>query len=149
MDDLNYKKDIIIEESQLDKEWILQPKLCLKWLEYEANCEKIYDKKKMELQVLYAELDKFIRSNSITKLREGDIESEILTNKEYKLKNDEVIEAKFNFNIATAAVKAFQDRKKALEKLVDLWITGYNSEPKQSIKDNILSGVQNKIRGGL
>ncbi len=148
-DNYDFKSDVSIDESILDKEWILHPKLYMKWLEYEANCSNKVDKLKSELELLEATLYNFILKNNEKKPTEKAIESEIIANKEYQDLNSKLIEAKFELKIASGAVSAFDHRKKALERLVDLYIVGYNAEPKQNIKNKILDNVQDKIRGGL
>ncbi len=148
-DDYDFKSDVSIDDSILDKEWILHPKLYMKWLEYESVCSNKVDKLKSELELLEATLYNFILKNNEKKPTEKAIEAEIIANKEFQELNNKLIEAKYEAKIASGAVSAFEHRKKALENLVTLFITGYNAEPKQNIKGKILDSVQDKIRGGL
>lgn len=150
MKDLDYKKDISIDEENLDTEWLRHSATYMQYLEYSVYCSNILEKKEEQLEVLAAELDKEIRSNpGEKKLTENSIKNEILTNNNYKTLKEEIIQARYNYNIVKSAVNAFEHRKKALERLCDLWMFGYNSAPKQNIKDSILDSIQNKVRGGL
>jgi hypothetical protein len=145
----DFKSDIQIDDSILDKEWILQPKLYMKWLEYEAICSNKVDKLKSELELLEATLYKFILSNNEKKPTEKAIEMEIISNPGYQELNNKLIESRFELKIASGAVSAFDHKKKALERLVDLYITGYNAEPRQNIKNKIIDSVQDKIRSKI
>jgi hypothetical protein len=148
--DYDYKKDTLIDENILDKEWLLQSSLTMKWYEYYCFLEKILSKKKKQLRLLEAQIDKFIRSNpGDRKWTESAIKNEIISNDEYQKLEDEIIETQFQCSIAKSAVESMKDRKKALERLCDLWMFGYNSAPKQNIKDNILNSIQDKVKGGL
>lgn len=148
--DYDFKTDVSIDDSILDKEWILHPKLYMKWLEYEAVCSNKVDKLKSELELLEATLYNFILKNNEKKPTEKTIEAEIIANKEYQELNNKLIEAKYELKIASGAVNAFEHRKKALERLVDLYIVGYNAEARQpSVKDKIIDGVQKNIRSKI
>jgi hypothetical protein len=152
---LDYKKSISIDKDKLDLEWLVCGNEYMDWVEHQADCNDIVDDKENKLKLLEAQLDKKIRSSEDNdtkkKLTEVGIKNEIIINQEFQDLKEEIRVAKFNLNIAKGVLDSLDRKKKALEKLVDLWIMGYNSEPKQSsnVKTKILDGVSNRVRSDL
>lgn len=102
---------------------------------------------KEELELVTAELDASIRERpsefGLEKLTEPLIKATILRQEEYqdaqkkltKAKHDGAValaEARHKADVLDAAVKALDQRKKALEKEVDLWLGSYFSTPRAS-----------------
>ena len=81
-----------------------------------------------------AEIDKSIRKHPDTygldKITEGAIKQAMPLQPEYQHALELLHEAKYHTAIVQAAVTALDHRKKALEKLVDLFLSGYYSQPK-------------------
>ena len=131
---MNYEKDIQIDESALDVEWLSQASLMLKYTRHQASTAKDEELAKEELDLVKAELDKEIRSEpekfKIEKITEGAITSAILTSKRYKEISQRCIDAKFENNVAKGAVRSFEQRKDALENLVRLHGQQYFAGPK-------------------
>ncbi len=156
---LDYKKDISIDKDRLDIEWLMSGNTYMDWVEHQVNCAEILEDKESKLELLEAQLDKKIRSRddqekdekAKKKLTEAGIKNEIILDKEYQNLKEELRVARFNLSIAKGVLTSLDHKKKALEKLVDLWIMGYNSEPKQSsnVKSKILDGVSNRVRSDL
>lgn len=147
----NYKNDVNIDEYNLDKEFMIQASMTMKWYEYYIQLEQKVAKLKKQLELLEATLDKHIRENppENIKLTETYIKNSIIMNNEYQRLKTDIINTEYDTKIAKAAVSAMQDKKKSLEHLWEMYYMGYNAEPRQNIKDKILDSVQDKIRGGL
>jgi len=119
---LNYEEDIRIDPDSLDIEWLDQPNLLLRYAKNSANTRKILDEAKETLDIVKAKADKDIRNNpddyDLNKVTDSSVAAAILLHKEFKEANKEFLEAKYNVEIAQAALNAVNQRKDALENLV-------------------------------
>lgn len=131
---MNYEKDVEIDETALDVEWLQQPRLMLKYGNYAAQKRQEMDLAKENLDVVKAQLDKDIRAipgdYGIGKLTESAIQSAILTQEEYQEANQAYIKAKYEYDMAITAVRAIDQKKTALENLVRLYGQQYFAGPK-------------------
>jgi len=134
MEELDYQGDIIIDESALDVEWLEQPRLMLKYGSHAARMRKEVDKAKENLDIVRAKLDKDIRSNpdkyGIVKLVEAAVQNAIVESEDYREANQRYLKAKYEADVARAAVGAMEQRKEALENLVRLHGLQYFAGPK-------------------
>ena len=130
---MNYEKDITIDDTALDVEWLGQPSLMLKYARHAASARMELDKAKEAVDLAKAELDKEIRSApedfGIEKITEATVIAAIITHDRYKKINEQLILAKFESDIAQGAVRAFDARKDALENLVKLHGQQYFAGP--------------------
>jgi len=131
--ELNYEQDVNIDETALDLEWKMQPMLMMKYCAHMAHVKKALDLAIEKLDVLKAKLDKEIRLNpekyGLAKVTETALENTILLQPEYEEANKEYIEAKYEYEIAQAAVRAMDQKKSALENLVKLLGMSYFAGP--------------------
>jgi len=131
---MNYEKDIRIDETALDIEWLEQPSLMIKYARIAAHCRMVLDQKKEALDLVKAHLDQEIRSNpsefGIEKITEQVMLNTIIDQVPYKEAFAEYLEAKFEADVAQGAVRAFDARKDALENLVRLNGQQYFAGPK-------------------
>lgn len=131
---MNYETDMMIDETALDVEWLEQASLMMKYARNAAELSRQLDLKKEALDLVKAELDKAIRSKperyGIEKITEGAINSTIITHKDYAKANQEMIDARYELDIARSAVRAVDARKDALENLVRLHGQQYFAGPK-------------------
>jgi hypothetical protein len=145
--------DLAIDEESLDVEWLKQPGLHMLYQEQAIFAQTELDKSNEKLSVYEAELDATIRAEAKElkeKITEAQIKNKITIDKERLSLVDEVRQAKEKYNILSSAVKSFDHKKKSLEYLSQLYMTGYYSEPKApNVKDKILDNVQEKVRNGL
>lgn len=146
---MEYNKDIIIDEYNLEKEWLRQPSLFLKYSQAAEIAGAKYRKLKDDLEIIKASLYKTTKQKMIEdgeKVTEGAVNNAIITNKEYMEDLNIMQEAQHDFNMLSAAVKAFDQRKSALENLVKLYLSGYFSAPseKDNYKDTALDSVSKK-----
>lgn len=131
---MNYEKDIEIDETALDVEWLEQPSLMLKYARYSAESRRALEEAKQSLDVARAEIDKQIRERpedfGILKVTEGSIQSAILTEPQYKSAYQAYLDTKYESDMSQGAVRAFEQRKEALENLVKLHGQQYFAGPK-------------------
>lgn len=131
---MDYLDDVTIDEKALDVEWLKQASLTFRYSKLAAEVRKKLDLKKEELELLKADLDRAIRTNPEgfgieVKITEAVVNATILKQPEYQQLNQEVIELKFEYEVATAAVKAIDAKKMALENLVKLFAQNYFAGP--------------------
>lgn len=157
--ELNYEEDVKIDEQALDIEWLEQPALFMKYARHAAQMRKDVDLKKENIEITKAEVDKEIRQNpekfNIEKVTDASVAANVLSTPKYKKANQEYIEAKYELDMAVAAVSAMNQRKDALENLVKLHGQQYFAGPKvprdlkweREEKEKITNaGISNKIK---
>jgi len=131
---MNYEKDIEIDENSLDIEWLGQPALFMKYSQHSAQMRRNVDETKQALDVARAELDNEIRNDpskfDLPKVTDTAVASAILTTSKYKKVFKEYLDAKYEADMAQAAVIAFDQRKTALENMVRLHGQQYFAGPK-------------------
>jgi hypothetical protein len=131
---MNYEKDVRIDETSLDIEWLEQSSLMLKYGINESDLEKKKDLLKEKLDLTKADLDRKIRENpesfEISKITETVVANTIIMQDEYKEVYHEFLEVQHEYNIAKVAVRAIAQRKDALENLVRLHGQQYFAGPK-------------------
>ena len=130
---MNYEQDMTIDPDSLDVEWIEQPRLMLQYSRHAAKTRLEVERKKEELDIVRAGLDKDIRIDperfSIFKLTESVVSSTIITQKEYMVANEEFLLLQYESNMAQGAVRALEGKKTALENLVKLHGQQYFAGP--------------------
>lgn len=151
---IDYEKDLEIDKYDLFKEWLKQPQLFYRYSRMAEDATNEEEKAKERLSVVDAELDKELRHNAEmneTKITEKSISSEITLNRKHQEAVEYYLEKKHEARILDkAVVRAMDHRKKALEKLVDLEISGYNAAPKEpkgkgiNIKEKVADDKQYK-----
>jgi hypothetical protein len=138
-----YRDDLKIDPLALDKEWLEQPSLYMKYAKMAADASADYDRAKENVDIVKAQIDNQVRQypekfkgcpttkDGALKPTEGWIISVIFLHDDYAKANERYHKAKLEMNVLQAAVRAFDHRKKALEMEVSLWFGGYNSSPDQ------------------
>jgi len=130
----NYRKDLEIDKYQLDDAWVNQPSMFCEWAEKAVEAYFERDKKKEQLDLTRAELDGEIRTDpakfKIEKITENAVSNAIITHNKYREANEKYLEAIKNAKILDIAREGFDHKKKSLEKLTDLFLSGYWSEPR-------------------
>lgn len=131
-----YERDLYIDESALDVEWIGQPQLMLKYSREYAKAEREVARMKEKISVKRAKLDKEIRIEpekfglSDVKITEAVVNNAIITDKEFQKLTEDLIEANYEVNMLKGAVDAVKQRKDALQDLVKLHGQQYFAGPK-------------------
>lgn len=125
-----------IDEHILDKEWVRQPALYFKWAQKLADARKRLDDSKVALTLVAAELSQAIRENpdqyGIAKITEAAVTTAIPAQEEHQSAVRRINKAKHTVDVLDAVVTALEHRKRALEKLVDLYGQSYFSTPHTS-----------------
>lgn len=153
---MNYLKDIKIDESALDVEWLNQPALMMKYSIHAANSREAYDRAKDALDFVKAELDMKIRTSPKIygindRVTEGAIFSVIQRAQQYIDAMEDLNAAKYEYEVAKGAVVAFEQRKSALENLVRLYGSQYfagPSVPRDLSKETLLKQQEKKSEKG-
>ena len=131
---MNYEKDIQIDETSLDLEWLSQAPLMMKYTRHAAMTKQLADVQKEKLDFIKAELDKEIRLEpekfDIIKITESVVLNSIIIHPRYTDENKKYIETRFEAEVARGAVAAIEQRKTALENLVKLHGQQYFAGPK-------------------
>lgn len=154
---MGYKEDITIDKMRLDWEWERHPSLIIKW--YEKHAESIYkrDKKKEQLDVISANVEKEVRLDpdkfKIDKLTESAVRSAVVTDQRVREASEDFIQAKKEEMILAGVKEAFNHRKYALENVVKLFLANYYAEPYVTKEDRegyesvrVQKGLENNKR---
>lgn len=130
MDNKNF---IDIDQNQLDKEWVNQPKLFLEWSTRLVHARADLEERKGTLAVMEAEKAADIRANpakyGLDKVTETGIASAITLCPDVIDARAGFLDVKKDVDFLEAAVKALDHRKRALECLVTLFGQSYFSAP--------------------
>ncbi len=131
----DYTKDLEIDLAELHTEWLRQPVLYMEYAEMAAEASRARDKAKNALDVVKAQLDLEIRSDpakfELAKITETAVANVIMIRTEYQESLDRYHQAKYDLDILNAAVRAFDQRKAALENEVRLLAGQYFAGPKE------------------
>lgn len=138
-DDL--ESELEIAQFNLEKEWTQQPQLYLKYAMASAYFQRKLGDYEQKAKVLFATLKADAAEDPETCLGHGvkatndRCEAYAIQHPSYIEAKDEVVQAKYNADMAMAAVFAMQQRKEALENLVKLQGMEIYSEPKMKDPD--------------
>jgi hypothetical protein len=139
MKDTNYEEDIRIDQDALDLEWLDQANRKFKYSKILADCRRELESAESNLAVTKAEVSQMIRRDpkqyGLEKTTEGSIAEVLLLAPEVQTAIERVNTAKYEVDIAFAAVNSFEHRKAALENLVKLFGQNYFAGP--SVPNNI------------
>ena len=135
MKEKNEVPDIFdIDEHRLDKEWLSQSSLYFEWSKKLADAKEAFERAKAMRDLVKAELYQKIRSKpeeyELAKATETALEQLITLQDDYQNANNAVIKAKHTVDVYQAYVEGIDSRKKALENLVHLYISGWFADPR-------------------
>jgi len=126
--------DLSIDRYRLDEEWERQPRFYHEFAEKLVDARRSLDETKNQLEVVKADTYQHIARDpekfGLQKTTEKAIEHAMTMDKRCREAANIVIEAKHVVGIFEAAVSALEQRKKALEKLVELHVSDYYSKPR-------------------
>lgn len=139
---MDYEKDIEMDESQLDVEWLEQPGKFLRYSKDLVDAQYNLDIAKENYELIRAKADGRIRDNPSAfncpedkggnpKPTEGWIASTLLQEDDVKQAQMELNEARKEFGYLQAAVRAFDQRKVSLENLTRLVLADYFARPSE------------------
>lgn len=143
-------KDFSIDEMRLDREWNQQAARYFEVATELADARREYDELEAGLKVLKAEIDLDVRKNpdkyGLDKTTEGIVSSVVTKDSRVTIAHDEVRDARHRVDILSGALEALQHRKRALEKLVDLHLSGYYAAPTTDAKSQEeINDMQHKV----
>ncbi len=125
--------DVTIDKFRLDQEWERQPEFYHEYALQLADARRDWDEAKNTLEVVKAELHQKISAHpdqyEVIKPTVDAVNNAIVLQQEHKDATADVISAKHRVNVLEAAVAALDQRKRALEKLVDLHLSDYYAKP--------------------
>jgi hypothetical protein len=146
---MGYKEDIRIDIHALDAEWIKQASLYQYYAKKEAIALYERDQLADRLALVQAQLDKDIRLDPKkygfeSKPTEAAILNSIKQDPFYTKANELLMRASCKAKIIGGAVRAFDHKKKALEKLTELYLSGYWAAPKIKSEAQEVYGKQTR-----
>lgn len=150
-----FEEDLKIDPMALDVEWMLQPQTFFKYGEELAKANRELDRIKLEYEVVQAETYSNAKNKLLKddlKVTEAAIKNEVIQNKDVIRLAEKVSDQKEVVDLLAIGVKAFEQRKTALENLVKLQIQNYNAAPKEPRDLNVEYGKrmqQEKIRNEM
>lgn len=123
------------DPDQLASEWVGQPGLMLRYCELEADARHEHDQAKAYLDLVEAELLLEIRDDPEpfglpARPNKEVVEAGVTVHKRYRRALRKFLDAKHALDVMSAAVRAVEQRKKSLEKLVELKLMHYYADPK-------------------
>ncbi len=123
----------VIDENDLDGEWIRQAQLTRKAGHAEADAKHDLNLANANMDVTEARLALKIRNDPgkydlSDKPSIPEVKASVICQPEYQEATNRVIKARYEADIAEADVRAMVDRRKALERLVELLQINYYSE---------------------
>lgn len=129
------ESDLQINQDELDREWVEQPTLYYRYATMLAKARLNHEREKSNIEVARAEVARLIRAKPKKfgigdKITEAAVKEAILVHKDYTAAVESELKAKYRVDILQATVVALDHRKKALEKLVDLFLANYFSPPR-------------------
>lgn len=129
----------LIDENELDREWIEQPKMYYRYAVRLADARRTHDQRKTEVDIAYAEAALRIRNNpgkyDLEKITDASVKEAIIRDDEYQSALEALNNARHEMDVLDAAVKALDHRKRALENLVELHGQNYFSTPRAPSKE--------------
>lgn len=149
----SYEEGLEIDFNKLDENWRDHSSEFMRWAEKWANAFTEKDKLKEQFKVLSAEKELNIRMDFANnpplkmKVTEALISSTLAVDEELIALKNKIIEKNGEVDIYSSAKAAFEARKKALESLTHLWISGYHSSPNgpKEFKE-VIKGSTDKAR---
>jgi len=126
---------LAVDKHDLDNEWVGHCTLVMKWTERAVRAKREWDRAKNQLELVRAELNLDMRGKPSkyglpTKPAEKHFESAIVAERSYRDAQKRVINTKFRSDLAQGVVNGLEHRKRTLENLVRLHLSGFYSEPK-------------------
>ena len=122
-----------INLNQLHEEWRGQAQRVYNAGSHAAACEKTYAEAKAAFKKKSAQLRNDIRTHpsqyGLDKATEAAVNDAAAADVEYLRAEQKMIDAQYAMDLAFLASTTLEHRKKALEKIVDLWLRSYFSEP--------------------
>lgn len=130
--DSQYENELRIDPGALDVEWLEQPQTFFKYSKKLAYAEKERDRLKEKYEVVRAKADNKIRSQYPEKKpTETAINTMVIQDSDVIEAQKDLIDQEYEVKLLLGAVRAFDQRKAALENLVRLQAQNYFAAPRE------------------
>ena len=128
-----YARELEIDVNALDTESVEQPARFLEYALLAIDAEDERDRIKRKREVIYAEAEERIRKVAAVngdKLTEAMVKAKVTVDGDVDAVEAELLAASKKAKVLNAAVSAFEQRKKSLEQVCNLYGLGYFSQPR-------------------
>lgn len=129
-DEFDYEADLAIDPNYLDAEFLNHSQLFMKYARESAKAKKAASLSEEKVKVTRSTIIMELKSSG-EKYTESAIEANYRLDPRHIAAKEEQIEAAYHADLMENAVYALQSRKTALENLVRLYATSYNSGPSE------------------
>jgi hypothetical protein len=129
---MDYKKEISINQYELDNEWLTQPSKIEAINRAWADAVLKRNKAEEKMKVVFAEMDMKIRKDcpeDLVNPKEASYKNYILAHPEYRKAVDEYLTTEHEVNVLLAGCKAFSSRGDSLKSLTQLLLADRYSSP--------------------
>jgi hypothetical protein len=126
----NYEEDLSIDPNFLDAEFLNHSQVFMKYASESARTKKVASLAEEKVKVTRSQIILELKSSG-EKYTESAIEANYRLDPRHIQAKEEQAQAEYEANLMENAVFAFQARKCALENLVRLYATSYNSGPSE------------------
>lgn len=133
---MDYQKDVSIDESSLDLEWLDQPSLMMKYGSHRAGLIRELDQAEENIKIIRSDLIRKANLDPDKYLGEGIkptapvVEAFYRNNPKHKEAKQKYIDLQYEVNMAWVATNAIDAKKVSLENLVKLHGQQYFAGPK-------------------
>ncbi len=129
--------DLTVDPAAMPEHWQEQPELMLQWTGKHAQALLELDRAKGVLDVAKATADRDIRDNpekfGLSKITEAVVANAITLHPKVQAAVQVLGEARYAANLLQGAVQAIEDRRRALQSMVELgtreWFAGGDTPP--------------------
>lgn len=128
--DFNYEEDLKIDPNYLDVEFLTHSEVFMRYAKLSSVAKRDASFAEEKLKTIRSQIIKRCKESG-DKHTETTLEATYRLDPEYIEAKDELINANYTADLMSNAVFAFQSRKTALENLVRLYATSYNSGPEE------------------
>jgi len=137
---MGYAEDLKIDRNDLVGDWEEQATLMMHYCDLYAIAVFERDTEKVRLEYIAAQLDSDVRKNFknygfASKPTEAAIKNTVVMQKKYRRAVKKALLTAKQANLMAGVRTSFEHRKKALENMVTLLVTGFHSEPKNKPKN--------------
>ncbi len=131
--DFNFENEISIDLDNLHENWQTHSEVRYKYSVEVSHIDRVLKKIGEKIATLRARLIREYKGHNV-KTTVQQIDAYCIEHGEHIILRQQQIDTEYNLNMAKNALKAFDDRKSALENEVKLWSSNYFATPKQKEK---------------
>ena len=136
---MDYASLMSIDPNRLDQMWLEHTGRYMEMVQHAVDARINYEGLKDRLDVVKAQVDRNIRANpsayGLEKVTEGAVGAAVLLSQPYMDAQAGVTEARKVQLLTQGAVDAMEHRKKALEEITQLTLSGWRGEARSPVRD--------------